>query len=268
MLTKKNIIEYLAKLTERKPELSYLFLKEINNSHVSLFSFNNLSVLLHENLSLESNFLFEKIIKNGRGGYCFEHNKLFYDLLISLGYECKIVLARVLYNQEIDAPRTHRITMVTLDEKKYILDVGFGPFCSREPLLLNSNKIQDQNDAQYKIVHLEQGNYLLQILKDDKWFTLYSFDTSHFTESDCLVGHHYSSTYHEAVFVNNLVVSLKSKNQISSLRNREYHKIKEGQNKITIISSESILRKILIKEFGISLKSEQLSILYEKYCNV
>ncbi len=81
-------------------------------------------MLLHWTLSLESQALFDRVVTNKRGGYCFEHNKLFFEILQSLGFDCEIVLARVLLNRNIDVPRTHRITRVALPDGNYIVDVN------------------------------------------------------------------------------------------------------------------------------------------------
>jgi N-hydroxyarylamine O-acetyltransferase len=268
MLSETNVLNYLAKVMVQQPEISVAFLKELQRAHIGKFSFNNLAVLLNENLSLNSQVLFERIVTNERGGYCFEHNKLFFEILESLDFECEMVLARVLLNRNIDVPRTHRITKVALPDSNYIVDVGFGSLCPGEPLLLNSEEPQNQGDVVYRIIQPHHGHYLLQMEEVDEWFTLYSFDNNLYTEADCLSGHHYSSTYPEAAFVNNLVVSLKSYDDIRSLRNGAFHHIRGGETEITHISSKDKLGEILTQEFGIELTSDQLSKLYGRYCKL
>jgi len=266
MLNETNVQKYLSRVTARKPEVSLSFLEELQQSHVGMFSFNNLAVLLHESLSLDSQVLFERVIENKRGGYCFEHNKLFFEILRHLGFACEIVLARVVMNRDVDVPRTHRITRVSLSGNEYIVDVGFGSSCSRAPLLLDSDERQDQGDAVYRITAPSDGQYVLQVEQNDGWSTLYAFDRNLYTEADCLCGHHYSSTYPDAVFVNNLVVALKSCGDVRSLRNGSFHHTVGGVNTITSISSSAELGRILVQEFGIELDPGQLSMLYEGYC--
>ena len=266
MLSENNIKNYLGSISVMQPELSITFIKELQNCHLDTFPFSNLGVLLHEDLSLESQRLFDRVVTRKRGGYCFEQNKIFFEVLKSLGFQCDIVLARVLHNRDIDVPRTHRITKIALADKNYIIDVGFGPLCPREPLLLDSDAPQDQGDAVYRIVQPDRGRYLLQKMEVDGWFTLYSFDKGNYTEADCLCGHHYSSTYPDAVFVNNLVVSRKSYNDVRFLINGEFQRTRSGETTITGISSKEDLAMILIGEFGISLTSAQLATLYKNYC--
>ena len=266
MLNETNVLNYLASITAKQSEVSMSYIKELQNGHVDNFPFSSLGVLLSESLSLESQALFARVVTSKRGGYCFEHNKIFFEVLSSLGFECEIVMARVLLNRDIDIPRTHRITKVSISGSNYIVDVGFGPQCPREPLLLDSEESQNQGDAIYRIIQPDPGHYFLQIEETDGWFTLYRFDNGHYTEADCLCGHHYSSTHPDAVFVNNLVVSRKSYDDVRLLRNGEFHHIQGGTTAITDISSKKDLGVILTREFDITLISDQLSTLYEEYC--
>lgn len=266
MLSENNIRDYLASVSLKQPEVSITFIKKLQNAHLSNFPFSNLGVLLHENLSLETQILFDRVVTKRHGGYCFEQNKVFFEILNFFGFHCDIVLGRVLHNRNIDVPRTHRITRVALADNNYIVDVGFGPLCPREPLLLDLDKPQDQGDAVYRIIQPDQGCYLLQLKEVDGWFTLYSFDNGIYTEADCLCGHHYSSTHPDAKFVNNLVVSKKSYDDVRLLRNGEFHCIRGGESAITEISSKNHLGVILMQEFCLNVTSGQLSTLYEGYC--
>ncbi len=266
MLNEDNIKNYLAAVSVMQPEVSIPFLKKLQNSHLATFPFSNLGVLLHENLSLDLPVLFERLVTNRRGGYCFEHNKILFEVLKYTGFQCDILLGRVLHNRNIDVPRTHRITRVSLGDRKYIVDVGFGPLCPREPLCLDFDDSQDHGDAIYRILQTDPGCYLLQIKENEEWFSLYSFDNGLYTEADCLCGHHYSSTYPDAAFVNNLVVSRKYYDDIRLLRNGEFHRTTRGQTTIAKIASMNNLGAILKQDFGFHLASDQLASLYEGYC--
>lgn len=266
MLSENNIRHYLASVSVTEPEVSSTFLKQLQIAHLSNFPFSNLGVLLNENLSLDSKVLFARVIADRRGGYCFEQNKVFYEILNFFGFQCDIVLARVLHNRNIDVPRTHRITKVTLADSTYIVDVGFGPWCPREPLLLDLDQPQNQGDAVYRIVQPGQDRYLLEVKEADGWFTLYSFDTGMYTEADCLCGHHFSSTHPSSKFVNNLVVSRKFYDDVRFLLNGEFQRIRGGETAITEISSKDHLGVVLLQEFGLEVNPDQLAALYEGYC--
>ena len=99
--------------------------------HQRQYTFNNVEVLLQPEhlLNLEPEHLLQKIVRENRGGYCFEHNRLLYAALQDLGLNVSARLARVLYGQQDgDFPRTHRISVLNYNGTEYLIDVGFGPY--------------------------------------------------------------------------------------------------------------------------------------------
>lgn len=70
--------------------------------------------------------LFNKIVEQNRGGYCFELNGAFYALLKALGYEAYCVACRIRYGHNLFMPLSHRATIVTIDGVKHFCDVGYG----------------------------------------------------------------------------------------------------------------------------------------------
>ena len=77
----------------------------------------------------------DKIVVRGRGGYCYELNGLFHDLLTALGFTVQMLSARVRREDGGFGPEfDHMLLKVMLDEP-WLADVGFGEsFVS--PLLL------------------------------------------------------------------------------------------------------------------------------------
>ena len=76
--------------------------------------------------SLESADLYEKIVVHNRGGYCFELNSLFRQLLNYLGFEAYQAVSSLVDENGIAAPAAHNVIVCTLEDKKYLIDVGFG----------------------------------------------------------------------------------------------------------------------------------------------
>ncbi len=69
MLNENNIQNYLKSVSVNQPELSISFIKELQNAHLGTYPFSNLGVLLHENLTLECQALFARVIIQRWGGY-------------------------------------------------------------------------------------------------------------------------------------------------------------------------------------------------------
>ncbi|MBB1488734.1 arylamine N-acetyltransferase family protein [Oceanospirillum sediminis] len=240
------------------------FLRQMQAAHIKRYTFNNLAVILGQELPLDSDSVFNKIVDQGRGGYCFEHNKLSFDVLKDLGFTVRLLLARVLYNQEKDVPRTHRITLLTLGDKDYIVDTGFGHNCPRHPVELTPGKVQHIGNETFRIqLHTladtrtteeqrknpARREYNLQIVKDGEFFTLYRFDLGSYTDADCLTGHFFSHRYPEAGFVNNLVVCQKNEAHVISLRNHELHEFNGDKTDITCLTSAEHLHQLLNNTF-------------------
>ncbi len=256
---------YLADLNIKDHSLDIDFLNELQSKHIALYSFNNLAVLLGQELPLDVESLFHKIVERRRGGYCFEHNKLVFNVLSELNFDVRILLAKVIYNQTIEVARTHRVTLLKLAGEDYIVDAGFGHFGARFPVKIELGLIQEQGDAQFRIIKNDQHDYCYQVFKDGGFFTLYTFDLHHYTESDCLLGHFYSHKHPNAAFVNNLVICRKFSNEIKSLRNNEYHHIKEGITETTSITSIQQLHQLLTDVYLLDIDIAISEFLFHKF---
>lgn len=70
--------------------------------------------------------LYNKVVENGMGGYCFELNKLFEALLSSLGFRAMPALCRAVRGRDARMPINHRGIIVEIDGARLFADVGFG----------------------------------------------------------------------------------------------------------------------------------------------
>jgi len=218
-------------------------------------------VLLNKPISLNIDDIIEKIVDKNLGGYCFEHNKLFYEVLLSLGFDVELILARVSNNQKIESPRTHRVTLLNYKGKKYLIDVGFGAMTPSEPLdISKENKITNN----YKISQNKNNDFVLKIKKKKSFITLYTFNVVQYSEADCIMGNYYSESHPNAVFVNNLVISRKLEDKTLSFRNNSYHHISKTYTNILHITDSLQLLKLLKNDFGITITKKEAQLLFQK----
>lgn len=128
MLSDQERNAYLSKLGfSEAPEPTKENLDRLIYAHQTNIPFS--TVELHKSqttpdLSLGS--IYNKVIVQGKGGYCFELNKLFQALLESLGYKTRPVLCRAVRGRESKMPINHRGMIVAIDELEFSVDVGFG----------------------------------------------------------------------------------------------------------------------------------------------
>ncbi len=252
-----DLDKYLKKLnidinTQESP---LTLIENIQKKHLETFSFNNIAVLLKNEISIKIEDIVEKIVTQNQGGYCFEHNALMFKVLKDLGFNVRLLIGRVVNNTDKDVPRTHRITLLEHEDKKYLIDVGFGPLCIQKPMQLDKSYLD--TDA-YRVVQNSEGSYQLEKLTNKGYFILYKFDLETYTHADCVMGNFYSSHYKDAVFVNNFVLSLITSELTLSLRNHTLHRIyKNKTTEVVNISSVKQLCTIINNEFKISIDEEK-----------
>lgn len=127
-LSSEQIAAYLQRMGfTGTPRVSKECLDELVYQHQCHVPFECLDTYHTEAfIPLDKDSLYEKIVTRRRGGFCFELNGLFVLLLRGLGFDAFSVACRVAVNRTDLGNISHRATMVRLDGKEYIVDVGLG----------------------------------------------------------------------------------------------------------------------------------------------
>ena len=236
--------KYLKKIGVEKKVPTLSFLNELISAHQKLISFNNLDVFFRPGqiLNLELEPLFEKVVLLGKGGYCFENNKVFYYLLKELGFDVEAKAARVIYDNPGDVPRTHRTTLVTLDGKRYLADVGFGKDVPREAILIGAARNTPGNQ-----VVVDGTFYRHQLIKKDVVINLYTFDDGHYQESDFNLGNYYTNTHPDSKFVKELIITRAEGDFVEFINGKSYTKIENGVREDFEIKNQEEFQNLLGK---------------------
>src|SRR5262245_56393740 len=113
-------------------------LQVLHGLHPAAITFENLDPLLKRPVRLDLDVLMSKLVAQGRGGYCYEHNTLFAAVLRRLGYGVVTLAARVQWGapKGVVRSRSHMVLRVELPQGSYIADVGFGLLTLTAPLQL------------------------------------------------------------------------------------------------------------------------------------
>ncbi|GHC26896.1 MULTISPECIES: arylamine N-acetyltransferase family protein [Streptomyces rochei group] len=149
---------YLRRLGTEAPARPTLdALRELHLSHLRAVPFENLSVHLGEEIVLEEERLFEKVVGARRGGFCYELNGLFGALLSALGYEVTLLEARVYGDGGVlGIPYDHLALRVrTVDRGDWLADVGFGAH-SHGPLEFGERGDQEDPGGTFRIAEAER----------------------------------------------------------------------------------------------------------------
>lgn len=128
MLTETMTQAYLDRINFTDPvEINHATLDKLIYQHQCCVPFETIAIhRLERPADTSTDVLFDKIVTHRMGGYCFELNKLFEELLKALGFEVRPVLSRAVRGRDGRMPINHRGILVQLDEGVYSADVGFG----------------------------------------------------------------------------------------------------------------------------------------------
>lgn len=264
-MQRKLILDgYLQAMGLRRDTADLAFLNEIAQSHVSRFPFSSVGPMLGDELPLDLESLYRRIVLERRGGYCFEQNGMMYELLEELGYAVTLFLGRVIYNEDIHPGLTHRITRVQMGDSQYIVDVGFGPLGPSQAVPM-SGEISRQDFRQFRVLQRRPGEFHMQTLKDGDFYSLYKFELNKYGQADCEVGHFYSHKHPKASFVNHLVVSRILEQEVRSLRDLELRILTEKTELKTRIESADQLATVLCEQFNIEVSSADSFNLFDKF---
>jgi N-hydroxyarylamine O-acetyltransferase len=138
-------------------------LRELHLRHLLSVPFENLDIHWKRPIVVDADRFVHKILAERRGGFCYELNGAFALLLTALGYDVKMLSARVISADGTYGPPFDHMTLLVNDE--WIADVGFGD-SSLVPLPLDGAP-----EGEYRIA---DGRY--QVLRDGEWQTDYLFD--------------------------------------------------------------------------------------------
>src|SRR3989442_4850460 len=101
-------------------------LRGLHRKHLLSIPFENLDIHLGRPIILSKKAFYDKIIREHRGGFCYELNGLFATLLDELGFKVSMLSARVARKGGRFSPNFDHMTLLVQLEQSWLLDGGFG----------------------------------------------------------------------------------------------------------------------------------------------
>jgi N-hydroxyarylamine O-acetyltransferase len=205
-----NLDNYFARIGYEGPRAATLdVLRALHRLHPRAIPFENLNPLTRRPVKLDLDSVERKLVTDRRGGYCFEQNALFADVLTQLGFTVTPLLGRVLWGRESDtpAPRTHMVLRLDIDSEAWIADVGFGSVTLTAPLRLTAGLAQSTELGTFRLSDASRGALNLEVqTRDESWARVYRFDLHPVEWIDYETSNWYTSTSPEAIFASTLIV--------------------------------------------------------------
>ena len=175
--------------------------------HASAIPFENIEVLARRVPRLDLAGLQDKMIRQRRGGYCFEQNTLFRAVLQAIGFDVQPMEARIRSGVAADVvtARTHLATRVVLDGVDHMVDVGCGTVAPLAPLVLASREQQAAGSGFYRFVDVGD-ELLLQTLAASDWTDCYQLQPGAPHAVDCEAGNWFVATHPKSMLGHNLLM--------------------------------------------------------------
>lgn len=235
------------------PTLSNL--RKLQRHHTFTFPFENLNALLDIPILLDTDSLFYKMVVDQRGGYCYEQNILFLEVLKAMNYKARGLTGRVLLSGDKHPRRTHMLILLEIDNEFYISDVGFGSAAPCVPLALQTDLVQKTPYSDFKI-KAKNESFVLHSNYKNSWKPLYMFDLEEQYQEDFVVGNWFTSTNHIAHFKDELTFSYKTKDCRYTLDNNLFSiYCLDGSSTKELLQTPESIREVIKKFFKIKLNN-------------
>lgn len=229
-------------------------LRALQNHHVFAIPFETLDIYNQIPIFLQTGILFQKVVLDKRGGYCYELNILFHQLLSLCGFKVSMVAGRLLHNYGYGRAFEHMALIVELHGQKWLVDVGYGDF-SLAPLSIQPGEIQSDGRNFFQIIDpvVVDGKEWLGVAKWNTGRQDFKIDYIFTLTPRCMEDFAFMNEFHQnspdSHFAGNLICTLPTaEGRISLIKNRLI-RTENGKRVVRHIRDEDHREKILEKYF-------------------
>jgi N-hydroxyarylamine O-acetyltransferase len=224
-------------------------LRAVHRAHATRIPFENLDILLGKPILLDLPSLQRKMVRNRRGGYCFEQNALLAAALEALGFGVTRLAARVRFGTNEVRPRTHMVLKVEAGGKSWLCDVGFGGWGLLEPIELRDGADSKQGAWSFHL-RREGEQWILSCPQCPVGADQFSFNLEPQLPVDYEPPNHFCATHPQSPFTQNITAQLPTENVRYILRGSELTIADASGIRTESINGASLL--ILLRErFGL-----------------
>lgn len=200
--------DFLARIRLREPpQVDVQGLQTLTRAFRFRVPFENLDVLAGVAVSTEPEAVIDKIVHRRRGGWCFELNTAFGELLKAVGFEVEPLLARVGYRRPTLGPPAHLLLRVRGLAGSWLVDVGFGAVGPGAPLPDTTGEFVAADGLGYRLQANASGQRSLARRIDGEWVLLYQIEPFVARSCDVEFGSHVMATWPASPFRRQLICS-------------------------------------------------------------
>ena len=248
-----NTAEYLARIGfEAKPAADLAALRSIQRSHLLHIPFENLDIHWKRPIVLDTEKFYKKLVSEKRGGFCYELNGLFNALLQDLGFQTRLISARVFNGSEHGPEFDHAAIIVTIGDEEYLADVGFGAFTA-EPLRFVFDEEQVDANGSFVIRKREDGYLEVMKREDGIWRSEYIFQDIARELPEFAEMCDFQQFSPDSHFTKGKLCSIMTESGRKTLSEKSFILTTNGAKTETMLASEAQFYDLLEREFGIRL---------------
>lgn len=248
-----DVAAYLARIAYHGPtEPTAETLRAIHHAHLLSVPFENLDIPRGRKILLDEEAILRKVIKQRRGGFCYELNGAFAALLRALEFSTTLLSARVAGDAGGEGPEFDHLTLRVDLENPWLADVGFGE-SFLEPLRLESGMEQVDPVGTFRLVQIEERTQLENLASSGRWKRQYSFAPHPRSLGDFAGMCHYHQTSPESHFTQNRICSRATPDGRITLSGMKLIMTRNGERQERMLSSEVEWNSALEELFGIKL---------------
>ena len=247
-----NVEAYLERIGLKRTEVSanLASLRLLQRSHLLAVPFENLDIHWKRPIVLDLDRFYRKIVEEGRGGFCYELNGLFDQLLRELGFETRLISARVFNGTSHGREYDHAAIIVSIRDEEHLADVGFGDFAA-EPLSFILDRAQADQTGTFAIGRFDDEYFEVAKREGDEWKSEYIFkdvarDLAEFTEM-C----DFQQFSPESHFTKGKLCSIMTANGRKTLTDSKFIVTSRGEKTERQIADDADFYRVLNDEFGI-----------------
>jgi N-hydroxyarylamine O-acetyltransferase len=248
---------YLARIGYTEPlGPTSAVLNALHRAHMHSVPFENLDISFGEEIRLDPQTLFRKIVSYRRGGFCYELNGLFAELLKQTGFEVTYLSARDAHGDgQLGEEFDHLALLVRCEDVPcpWLVDVGWGDSFV-EPLRLDDPGEQIDGLRAYRLEVQAGYIFLWQRNYEGNWERHYGFTLQprRFPQDfEAMCRYHQTSI--ESIFTQKRICTLATPEGRISLEGKRLITTRGGIREEIPVDSEDEFRRLLIEKFGILL---------------
>jgi N-hydroxyarylamine O-acetyltransferase len=247
-----DVEAYLRRIEYDGPrQLSAACLRALHRQHLFTVPFENLDIPLRNPIRLDLAQLYDKIVVRRRGGFCYELNGLFCELLTTMGFQVQMLSARVRRDDGGFGPEFDHMLLKVQLEEPWLVDVGFGDSFV-DPIVFHAGGADQVNGHRYSV---SPAGDEWQLLREDEkgQVPLYCFRDVPRRLSDYSGMCHFHQASPESGFTQRWICSKATPDGRITLTNMRLIVTRGGNREESLLTTDADVRCCLRDQFGIEL---------------